>query len=227
MNIRVKFSKHGVLKYIGHLDLMRYFQKAFRRTDIRVSYSTGFSPHMIMSFAHPLSVGTESDAEYFDVSLDDEEDVLDIKNKLNSAMADGIEIINVVKLPEKAENAMASVAAADYEIVFTGKNPFTPEIINNFKNEREIIVTKETKKTVKTFNIKEFIFDISINDENNLFFCTDASSSGNLKPAFLVDTLFLFAGITDTAEFKYHIFRKEIYKRNADNKLIPLDFYEQ
>ena len=60
MKLRVKFSKTGVLKYIGHLDTMRYFQKAFRRTDIRVKYSAGFSPHMIMSFAQALGVGVES-----------------------------------------------------------------------------------------------------------------------------------------------------------------------
>ena len=83
MKVRFKFSKHGVLKYIGHLDLMRYFQKAFRRTDIDVLYSKGFSPHMIMSFAQPLGVGVESDGEYFDVEVSDEEDISAVVSKLN------------------------------------------------------------------------------------------------------------------------------------------------
>ena len=56
MNIRVRFRKYGVLKFIGHLDVMRYFQKAIRRADIDICYSEGYSPHMIMSFASPLSL---------------------------------------------------------------------------------------------------------------------------------------------------------------------------
>ena len=69
MKLRIKFSKHGVMKFIGHLDVMRYFQKAMRRADIDIAYSTGFSPHQIMSFAQPLGVGVESNGEYMDVEL--------------------------------------------------------------------------------------------------------------------------------------------------------------
>lgn len=63
MNIRVRFRKYGVLKFIGHLDVMRYFQKAIRRADIDICYSEGYSPHMIMSFASPLGLGLESDGD--------------------------------------------------------------------------------------------------------------------------------------------------------------------
>ena len=58
------------MKFIGHLDTMRFFQKAIRRADIPVAYSEGFSPHMIMSFAAPLGVGTTSSGEYFDMQLE-------------------------------------------------------------------------------------------------------------------------------------------------------------
>ena len=60
MKIRIKFSKQGAMKFIGHLDTMRYFQKAMRRADVDIRYSEGFSPHQIMSFAAPLGVGLES-----------------------------------------------------------------------------------------------------------------------------------------------------------------------
>ena len=55
MKVRVKFSKYGPVKFIGHLDVMRYFQKAIRRAEIDVAYSEGFSPHQKLSFAAPLS----------------------------------------------------------------------------------------------------------------------------------------------------------------------------
>lgn len=52
MKIRIKFRKYGVMKFIGHLDMMRYFQKAMRRAEIDIAYSEGFSPHQIMSLRH-------------------------------------------------------------------------------------------------------------------------------------------------------------------------------
>ena len=69
MNIRIKFQKYGVMKFIGHLDIMRYFQKSMRRADINIAYSEGFSPHQIMSFAAPLGVGITSDGEYLDIEV--------------------------------------------------------------------------------------------------------------------------------------------------------------
>ena len=69
MKVRIKFSKEGPIKFVGHLDTMRYFQKAIRRANLPVAFSGGYSPHMIMSFAAPLGVGTESLGEYFDLEL--------------------------------------------------------------------------------------------------------------------------------------------------------------
>ena len=69
MKIRIKFRKYGALKFVGHLDMMRYFQKALKRAGIDMKYSEGFNPHMIMSFAAPLGVGITSDGEYFDIEV--------------------------------------------------------------------------------------------------------------------------------------------------------------
>ena len=56
MKLRIQFSKYGPLRFIGHLDVMRFFQKAIRRAEIDIAYSSGFSPHQIMSFASPLEM---------------------------------------------------------------------------------------------------------------------------------------------------------------------------
>ena len=69
LNIRIKFRKYGAMKFISHLDVMRYFQKAIRRAKIDICFSEGFSPHMIMSFASPLSLGVTSEAEYMDIRV--------------------------------------------------------------------------------------------------------------------------------------------------------------
>ncbi len=69
MKTRMRFTKTGSLKFIGHLDCMRFFQKAIRRAKLDVAYSQGFNPHQIMSFASPLSVGLTSDGEYIDIEF--------------------------------------------------------------------------------------------------------------------------------------------------------------
>ena len=62
MKVRIKFTKEGPMKFVGHLDTMRYFQKAVRRAELPIAFSGGYSPHMIMSFAAPLGVGVTSTA---------------------------------------------------------------------------------------------------------------------------------------------------------------------
>ena len=59
MKARIKFRKYGAIRFIGHLDVMRYFQKVMRRADIPIAFTGGYSPHMIMSFASPLGIGLE------------------------------------------------------------------------------------------------------------------------------------------------------------------------
>ena len=59
MKVRIKFTKEGPMKFVGHLDTMRYFQKAIRRAELPIAFSGGYSPHMIMSFAAPLGVGID------------------------------------------------------------------------------------------------------------------------------------------------------------------------
>ncbi len=116
--LRLKFSKNGPIKFIGHLDVMRYFQKAIRRAELDIKYSEGFSPHQVISFAQPLSVGATSDGEYMDMTLNSMISTEDVKNKLNEVMNEGIKILAVTELGEKDDKAMTLAYAAKYTIKF-------------------------------------------------------------------------------------------------------------
>ena len=91
MKIRIRFRKYGVMKFIGHLDVMRYFQKAMRRAHIDICYSEGFSPHQIMSFAAPLGVGITSDGEYMDIEVHTSASTEESLRALNGVMVEGVE----------------------------------------------------------------------------------------------------------------------------------------
>lgn len=195
IKVRVKFSKHGALKFIGHLDIMRYFQKVFRRSGIDIAYTEGFSPHQVMSFAAPLGVGLESDGEYMDVELNSMESTDDIKRRMNEQMAEGMEVLSVVVLPEKSGSAMAAVAAAGYYISF--RDGFEPpqgwrSAIEAFLSEEHIMVEKQTKKSVLEIDLKPAIYDFRLSSyqmKDCLYLMVNASSAGNIKPAMVMEAL--------------------------------------
>ena len=114
VKVRVKFEKTGVLKFIGHLDIMRCFQKALRRADIRVTLSAGFNPHMVMSFASPLGVGITSSGEYFDLELAEAPSSREMVRLLNEQLPPEHHVDSPRKIPEeKATRTKTLVAAAD------------------------------------------------------------------------------------------------------------------
>lgn len=223
MKVRLKFSKNGPVKFIGHLDVMRYFQKAIRRADIDIAYSTGFSPHQIMSFASPLSVGHTSEGEYFDVELNSLISEKDLVDRLNNVMVDGIAILKASVLDEKEGNAMASVAAASYLVSFSDRLALPEnwkDRLLGFYQQETIPVIKKTKKGEKEINLKEGIYELEIRGES-VYMLLDAGSGSNIKPGFVLET-FLEGMNTVLPEFPFRVHRMETYKRKEDGSLAPL-----
>lgn len=222
MKVRIKFAKYGTMKFIGHLDMMRFFQKAVRRAEIDIKYSEGFSPHQIMSFAAPLGVGIESVGEYMDLELLSMISAEDIKESLNRVMAEGVEVLSVTVLPEQAKNAMASVAAASYLIHLKEGSLDISDLagaVASFYAQEEISYTKETKKNIRETNLKPGIYEMTADEtqilteimsaaaailitdpaENRMTvpcirMMLDASSGGNIKPTVVFEKFCAFAG---------------------------------
>ncbi len=219
MKVRIKFSKHGAIRYIGHLDVMRYFQKLMRRAEIDIKYSTGMSPHQIMSFAMPLGVGVESDGEYLDIEVEHTDSSASSIDRLNSIMSEGIVITEYKQLPDDAKNAMASVAAADYvvqirkEYSIYGENVIDENILSKFMEQEKIPVIKKSKKTEKEIDLKPYIYNMYVvKDEEavSLFMKLSAGSEVNIKPNLVMEALFSFIGAV-LPEYGFHITRKELY----------------
>ena len=160
MKLRIKFAKSGCMKFIGHLDIMRYFQKAIRRAGIDIAYSEGFSPHQIMSFAAPLGVGLESEGEYLDIQVHSALSSRQMVEALNQVMTDGMKVCSVRRLPEGGKNAMSIVAAADYRLhFFEGRSPEMQQAFREFMAQEELPVLKKTKKSEILLNIRPLIYD--------------------------------------------------------------------
>ena len=246
MKIRIKFAKYGSMKFIGHLDVMRFFQKAIRRADIDIKYSAGFSPHQIMSFAAPLGVGIESTGEYLDIEVNSISSQLEMKDALNKVMVEGMEILAVTVLPDDSKNAMASVAAAEYQITChldnTGESSYGGVTIDDLKmklsdfyQSEHIYVTKTTKKSVIELDLKPGIYSLDVLSQQDgadsddasfvITMLVNASSSGNIKPSMVLDTFCDYAQIS-LLPSSYQITRVDTYtnlaKEGEEPKFVPL-----
>ncbi len=237
--LRIRFSKHAHMVFIGHLDLMRYFQKAMRRSKVDIAYSAGFSPHQIMSFAQPLGVGIYSEGEYMDITVVNLETCEKVRQSLQSVMAEGVDVISVIELPEGAVNSMASVAAAGYRVYFRqGHKPdfSIKDAIENLMHQNEINIIKETKKGSRELNLKEHIYELKYeehpengSDDNHdvsfdipgadktagcIYMLLDASSGGNIKPALVMEQIYRFMN-KEAGRFDMIVKRTDLYERRS------------
>ena len=212
MKARIKFRKYGVMKFIGHLDVMRFFQKVMRRADIPIAFTGGFSPHMIMSFANPLGVGVTSDGEYFDIELTEEIDMQAAVARMNETIVDGIEIVNMVPISDdKRQTGMSIVAAADY--LSTLKNGAFPkdwkESAKDFMNQPSISIVKKTKKSEKEVDIKPMIYQFEVRDDS-VYMMVATGSVENLKPELVMQALSQYLGVDcEDVSFVHH--RLDVY----------------
>lgn len=231
MKVRIKFAKTGAMRFIGHLDVMRFFQKAVRRAGIDVAYSEGFSPHQIMSFAAPLEVGLTSHGEYLDIEVRSHAGAEDMKQKLDRAMVEGMEILSVTALEEGTKNAMASVAAAEYSVRFRQgyePDPGWADRLLAFYAKPMIMVKKKTKKSEVEMDIKPYIYQLSASGEGDgavIRMMVNASSSGNIKPGLVMEAFWKAEG-KELPEFALEITREDTYTDtgvDGDRHLVPLD----
>lgn len=179
MKVRIKFQKFGAMKFIGHLDVMRYFQKAFRRAGLDSEYSKGFSPHQIMSFAAPLGVGLTSDGEYVDISLLSGDTPKEMVERINAVMSEGFRVVGYHILKDREENqkavtAMSLVSSADYLVSlkdgytigdqFQSSEDFR-KAFQEFLEQKEIVIEKKTKKSEKAVDIRPMITMVAFDEK--------------------------------------------------------------
>jgi radical SAM-linked protein len=114
--VRVAFTKRGKVRFISHRDVARAFERAFRIEALPLSFTQGFSPRPKVSFGLALSVGHESEAEYLDVELATPIPLGPLAARLTGALPEGIEVIAVEPLVDRAPALQEAVGAVEWEI---------------------------------------------------------------------------------------------------------------
>ena len=194
---RMIFRKTGDSKFLSHLDLMRCFTRAVKRTGYNAWYTEGFNPHLYLMFVSPLSLGFESDYEAVDIRLDENCDLSDFMIKLNASLPRGVEVYNI----SPAEINYKDLGYSVWEIrIYKDNSDLSKQDILDYIDQPSILMTKVTKKgNIKEEDIKKYIKRISIEEDNDTFlieavFVTDLSVS--LNPQFFLEGLWKYKNLS-------------------------------
>lgn len=163
MKKRLFFNKYEEMKYISHLDLLRFMDRILRKSGIPVKYSQGFHPRPKISLGNPISLGTDAFNEAMDIELREDMTNEELFKRLNNKCVIGFEFTKVMDIDGKT-----SIAEEYKEMKFEIQGPGSSlEKIENLLGQDEIILTKEKKGKIESKDLKPRIKKYEIDKENN------------------------------------------------------------
>jgi len=188
--VRIKFSKLENLRFIGHLDLQRLFERALNRTGLPLRYTQGFSPKIRINIASALPLGFISSAEVFDFWLNAPVDLQEIREKLQAALPKDLQILDIQEIPNQAPSLQASVYLSEYSITL-------PDTYaqNNIKAKLSHLLASETipvERRGKTVDIRPMIKEWALFSKDGstvLHLQMDSSATSNGRPDELLKLL--------------------------------------
>lgn len=198
--IRFTFTRDILLAYISHLDMLRLFIRALRRSNLPLEYSQGYSPHPRFTLALPLPLGVTAGEEFGEVYFSETIEPGFFKEKLAFQLPKGLELTNAFLVSTEAPSIAALVRAASYRAKLKetspddGKINFIKESLEKLLSKEEIIMkrTNKKKKIIST-NVRPFIKKAEICYKKNtgleLMLELEAGSQGGISPVFFLEQL--------------------------------------
>ena len=189
---RLLFEKTGSAVWISHLDLMRLFQRAFKRGGLPLTHTQGFNPRPSVSIALPLSVGTQSHCELLDFDLDGETVSCDeIQKRLNSSLVEGVRVLQVYENGSKIKH----LAYLDCTVRFAYDREISQQDLSAVKelfSRTCLTVEKKGKNGVTQQDIIPMIRKIDVCMQDGHTICIQARiccQNPTLNPAQLMAAL--------------------------------------
>ena len=166
MRIRITFVKQGALRYTGHLDLHKLWERAARRAELPLAYSQGFHPQPKMNMAAALPLGFSSRCEVMDMKLEQDIPLNDLPTRLNETLPSGLRVVGIEEVDERAPALQTQVVAAEYEVTLT--EPMEPSEL-----ERRIDSVIESKalpreRRGKMYDLRPLIEELQLMDSDGL-----------------------------------------------------------
>ncbi|MBN2853792.1 MAG: DUF2344 domain-containing protein [Clostridia bacterium] len=215
--IRIKYKKEDSVKYVSHLETIKVFQRAIRRSGLKPKYSQGFNPQMHLIFGLPLPVGVTSDAEYADIFFEEDYSASDIMKVLPCFIPDGFNMIDC-GIRENDSNIMNDIEYADYEIKLESEVS-KKDIVEQLSQLEVIEVIKVKQNKEKKLDIKPLIIKMSTDHDIIRLYCK-AGNQTNLHPRLFISAINRYI---DQSATEISIRRKEIYAVRNQKTYTPLE----
>ncbi|HSG44738.1 MAG TPA: TIGR03936 family radical SAM-associated protein [Anaerolineales bacterium] len=188
MRIQITFSKQGSLRYTGHLDLHKLWERAARRAELPLAYSQGFHPQPRMNIAAALPLGFSSRCEVLDMRLEKDIPLDGLAEKLNDTMPEGIRVLQIVQeMNERAPALQTQVVSAEYEITLK-------EAGFGFDLKRKMDSVMATESIIRTRRKKEYdlrplVEKLERVSDNKIFMKLTAKEGATGRPEEVLDEL--------------------------------------
>ncbi len=196
MRMMAVFEKSERLRHIGHLDIQRAVMRALRRSGLPVSYSKGFNPHILLTFASALSTGAAGRKEIMDVQLDRDVTPEEFVAAMNGAMPPDMQLSSARVIDDRHVALMAQVQAADYTITILDSEAAEKlvALLPGFLQQESIITMRKTKSGMKETDIRPLLLELT-GEGDTLHTVMTLTERLACKPNMLMETLSAYAGI--------------------------------
>jgi radical SAM family uncharacterized protein/radical SAM-linked protein len=162
--MRLRFSKGGSMRYLSHLELLNVFTRAVSRGGVPIMFSQGFHPHPRFSFASATSVGVDSRAEYMDMFVQEGTSADDVKQRLNSALPEGIRILEAEQFDLRAPSLSTLIDKTRYRITFEASwADRLPALCEKFLAEESHLIHRKKKGQTQSIDLRSQTVSLSAN----------------------------------------------------------------
>jgi radical SAM-linked protein len=223
------FYKKGNMRFISHLDLQRLFKRCIKRAGIVPAYSNGFNPHEKINIVHPLSLGFETEQDYFEMDTETPYETDLLVDRMNLALPEGIRFTFCCEIPYSSRNSSSITESSLYEAFLPASQNLN---IDGFIIQDRVVILKKDKKTKKMVekDVKDWIGRIELIRESEegstVSMLLRSAPNETLNPVNLLEALCAFSGAAFDRE-SLRVTRKDLFARRGKT-LVPLSrYYEQ
>lgn len=207
MKIWIRFGKNERLRYVSHLDLQRFMQRALNRTELPIAWSQGFNPHPLMSFGSAMAMGWTSEYEILEIRMAKEIGAEETARQMAAALPPDLPVLAARVVPDTHSAPMALVKAADYAVRIEDEH--AGEIcaqMENYLVQEHVMAMRKTKTGEKEADIRQMTYALRRAPEDDAVFYARLALTerATLKPNLLVKTLAKMAGIEEEQEIRVH-----------------------
>lgn len=159
--LRIRYAKRGRLRFTSHRDVARAFERALRRADVPMAFSSGFTAHPKVSWVGAAPTGVASEAEYLEIALAERRDPEQVRAGLDAALPPGLDVLTVIEA--EGSSLPDRIDAGVWRIRLTGVAPVEAErAVASFVAAEYAPIEKSTKSGRKTVDVRAAVLSVQV-----------------------------------------------------------------